>query len=49
MENGPPDGEQAECHDRLLIDDVDLIAYSRNRNTSTSGKDRSLGNKTATG
>jgi len=49
VSDSPEDGEQRECNNRLLVDDVDLVADGRNGETCTGGQDGCLGGDAATG
>lgn len=47
--DGPEDGEQREGDDGLLVDDVELVADSRDTEAGAGGEDRGLGEGAATG
>ena len=48
MSDSPEDGEQRKRNNRLLVDNVDLVADGCNGETCTSGEDGCLGGDAAT-
>ena len=49
LADGPEDGEQAEGHHRLLVDDQELVGHAPHRHARACRQDRRLGDQRVAG